>query len=277
MDEHVCILESMKLAVDIGGSKTLLAVFDDTGHLVVEQRFATPPEYDDFLKELATQIQSINKSSFTNCVVAVPGRLDREKGVVIACGNLPWKNEPIQRDISRIVGVKVIIENDAKLAGLYEAQNVKHDYDRVLYVTISTGIGTGVITKGVIDPDFQDTEGGQIVLEHDGKPMRWEKFASGKAIKAKYGMLASEITDSESWENIAQNIAIGLIDNIVIVRPDIVILGGGVGQHYDKFEAPLLAELKKFSTPLTPIPPIVEAKHPEEAVVWGCLTLMKQQ
>ncbi len=266
----------MKLAVDIGGSKTLLAVFDDTGHLVAEQRFPTPPDYDDFIKELSSQIRSINKSSFTHCVTAVPGRLDREKGIVIACGNLPWKNVPIQRDISRIVNLNVIIENDAKLAGLYEAQNVKHDYNRVLYVTISTGIGTGVITNGIIDPDFQDTEGGQIVLEHDGKPMRWEKFASGKAIKAKYGMLASEITDPESWKSIARNIAIGLIDNIVIVRPDIVILGGGVGQHYDKFKAPLLSELKKFSTPLTPIPPIIEAKRSEEAVVYGCLTLMKQ-
>ena len=264
------------MAVDIGGTKTLLAVFDDTGHLLSSQRFPTPQNYDEFLVTLKENIQSIKRSGFTQCVVAVPGRLDREKGIAISCGNLGWKNIPIQRDVSRLVGCEVIIENDAKLAGLYEATNVKHEHDKVLYITISTGIGTAVITNGVIDPDFKDMEGGQIVFEHEGKPQRWEKFASGKAIKEKYGKLASEIEDPAIWKEIAQALAPGIFDNVTVVQPDIVIIGGGVGQHFPKFKKPLMEELKQFDTPLTPVPPIVEAKHAEEAVIYGCLELMNQ-
>lgn len=253
-----------------------MAVFDDTDHLVTSHRFPTPQDYKEFLVALTENMQQIKRSNFTACVVAVPGVLDRIKGTVVACGNLPWQNEPIQHDTSRIVGVQTVIENDAKLAGLYEAQNVKHEHNKVLYVTISTGIGTGVITDGVIDPDFQDMEGGHIILEHEDKEVRWEDFASGSAIKEKYGMLASEITDGKAWEAIAHNIAVGLMNNIVLVRPDIVIIGGGVGQHFPKFKKPLLAELETYSSPLTPVPPIVEAKHAEEAVIYGCLTLMNQ-
>lgn len=266
----------MKLAVDIGGTKTLLAVFDDTNHLIAEHRFPTPQDYKEFLNALEQNLHKVKKSTFTHCVVAVPGVLDRVKGTVVACGNLPWQNEPIQRDTSRIIGVQTIIENDAKLAGLYEAQNVKHEHDKILYVTISTGIGTGVIANGVIDPDFQDMEGGHIILEHDDKEMRWEDFASGSAIKEKYGKLASDITDEKAWKDIAHNIAVGLMNNIALVRPDIVIIGGGVGQHFPKFKKPLQAELEEFNSPLTPVPPIVEAKHAEEAVIYGCLTLMNQ-
>jgi predicted NBD/HSP70 family sugar kinase len=266
----------MKLAVDIGGSKTLLAVFDDTSHLVASHKFPTPNKYDLFLEQLREEIAQFSKFTFSRCAVAVPGRIDRVKGVAISCGNLGWKNVPIRQDIARIVKTDVQIENDANLGGLAEAQNVIHEYKKVLYMTISTGIGTGIIIDGVIDPEMQDSEGGQIVFEHEGKQMKWEKFASGKAITAKYGMRASDITDPKIWKAIAKNLALGIIDNVRIIQPDVVILGGGVGQHFDKFEKPLLEAMQQFDNELTPIPPIIEAKQPEEAVIYGCLTLMNQ-
>lgn len=84
----------MILAIDIGGTKTLVAPCDDAGNPLQELRFATPQKYTDFKTELAKTVASLT-SDFT-VVVAVPGKLDRIKGTAIAFDNLPWKNVPIQ-------------------------------------------------------------------------------------------------------------------------------------------------------------------------------------
>lgn len=267
----------MKLAVDIGGSKTLLTVFDDTDHLLMQQKFATPQTYDAFLGELGTAIAQVKRSGFSRAVVAVPGRLNRDSGTVIACGNLPWKNEPIRSDLSRLIGCEVTIENDANLAALYEAHNVKHEYKKVLYITISTGIGVGVIVNGIIDPALADAEAGSLLMAEEGTLQPWERFASGKAVKEHFHTLVSDIPDdSPLWQEIAENLAVGIFNCCSIIQPDVVLLGGGAGNHFPKFEKLLKAELKQYGTPMVPIPPVKEAKRPEEAVIYGCLTLMNQ-
>src|ERR1019366_6860098 len=108
-------------------------------------------------------------------------------------------------------------------------------------------------------------EPGQILLEHEGKLQRWEHFASGKAISLKYHQQASEITDSIIWYEIAKNIALGLIDLIALYNPNVVIIGGGVGAHFEKFSKKLGDELKIYQNSMIEIPPIIKAKDAEEA------------
>lgn len=259
----------MYLGIDIGGTKTLVASLDNHGVIKESLKFATPQNYHDFLKELSLTVASLSTNTFIAAGVAVPGRLNREKGQVHALGNLPWIDIPIQRDLKKLLGIPVVIENDANLAGLSEAMLIKQ-YDCVLYVTISTGIGTGLITNQEIDPEMADSEGGHILLEHKGKLQTWESFASGKAIVRRFGKRASEIQDERTWKIITKDIALGLFDLIAFTQPDAVVLGGGVMTHFDKFDDLLLAELKRFETPMTPIPPILRAQRPEEAVVYGC-------
>jgi len=266
----------MYLAVDIGATKVLLAVFTKDGKLVEQYKFPTGEAYTDLIGDFETALSELQTTEFTHAIVAVPGRLDRVKGIGIAFGNRPWENVPIAHDIKKILGCPVTIENDAKLAALSEAILIKKDFKKVLYVTISTGISSGLIVDGVIDPNLADSESGQMWFEHNGKPTQWEDFASGRAIVATYGKRASEITDKSTWKEIAHNIALGLIELITVIQPEVIVLGGGVGTHFDKFKEPLLAELKKMELPITPIPPIQKAQHPEEAVVYGCYELAKQ-
>jgi len=265
----------MWLAVDIGGTKTLLAVFDKKGIVVEELKFPTPQDYDEFLEMFERQYELLKTRHFQAGCVAVPGRLDRDLGKLVSLGNLPWENEWIVRDLERITNCPIVIENDAKLAGLSEAILVIKKFKRTLYVTISTGIGTSLITNGVIDHGMQDMEGGQMMLVHRGKVKKWESFASGKAISKKYGMRASDINDPEIWKDISRDFAIGFIDLIAVIQPDAIIIGGGVGSHFKKYGDMLIAELKKYETPIVPIPPILPAKRPEEAVVYGCFELVK--
>ena len=114
-----------------------------------------------------------------------------------------------------------------------------------------------------------------MLLEHHGKLEPWEDFASGKAIVRHFGKRASEISDEETWHIIAHNIALGLIDLIALMQPDVIVLGGGVSAYYNKFKDFLAADLRSYENPLFKIPVIEEAVRPELAVVYGCYDLAK--
>ena len=268
----------MYLAIDVGGTKTLLAVFDETGHSVVQQKIATPKSYEAFAKSLKKLIGTeFDKFKFKACCCALPAEVDRQHGIGLAFGNLSWHNVPILRDLKKIVGdIPIYIENDAKLAGLSEAKLLHKKYHKVLYLTISTGIGDGIIIDDKIDMDFADSEAGQMVLEHDGKLQRWEDFASGRALVERYGKKASEIDDPVIWEAFANNLARGINELLATLQPDIVIIGGGVGAHYEKFSEYLNASLKSMENDLVDVPPIVKAARPEEAVIYGCYEFLRQ-
>lgn len=257
-------------AIDIGGTKTLLATFSDEGKLINSVKFQTPNNYQEFKKQLDISYISLGGPSLKLICTACPAKLDRNKGIAIAFGNLPWVNVHIRDDQEKLFNCPVIIENDAKLAGLYEANQLPEKYHKVLYITVSTGIGGGLIIDGKIDKNFENIEPGQILLEHEGKLQRWEHFASGKAILLQFHQQASEITDKSTWYTIAQNIAIGLIDLIALYTPNIIVIGGGVGAHLENFIDQLEADLKIYQNTLIDIPPIIKAKNAEEAVIYGC-------
>lgn len=265
----------MYLAIDVGGTKTLLAVMNDAGEVIEQAKFPTNENYQEFLAAVSTNLHSLKTSKFTACGLAIPGKIDREHGVGKTFGNLPWENVHIVSDFEALLQCPVSFENDAKLAGLSEARLIKDEFRKVLYVTIGTGIGTAMIIDGTIDPNYADSEAGFMLLEHEGKLEYWDDFASGSAIKQKYGMKASDITDSQAWYEIARNIALGLIDLVATLTPDVIILGGGVGAHLEKFQDRLTEDLKIYENPMLRIPPIRKAAHPEEAVLFGCLELIK--
>lgn len=266
----------MYLGIDIGGTKTLVAVFNGRGDILEQSKFLTPRDYKQFIREIAQIVAKLSTKKIKVACVAFPGLLDREKGIGIACGNLPWKNVSLKRDIAKILGCPVLIENDANLAGLSEAIAVKNTYNTVLYVTISTGIGTGIIINQVIDADFEDSEGGHIILEHNGKRQMWETFASGSAIVKRFGKRAEDIHDTKTWRIIAQDISLGLLDLSAIIQPDVIVMGGSVSDYLDRFKKYLEADMRQYATPLTPVPPIREAIRPHEAVVYGCFYLAQQ-
>jgi predicted NBD/HSP70 family sugar kinase len=266
----------MYLGIDVGGTKTLIAVLDDKGNIKEQAKFLTPKDYALFLQELEAEIAKFETKDFKACGLAFPGRIDRVRGVGLNCGNLPWENVPVADDCRQFLHCPVVLENDANLAGLSEAHLLK-EYRKVLYVTISTGIGDALVVDGKLDPNLVDSEAGHSVLEHNGKLATWESFASGSAIHAKYGLRASEITDPQIWYVIARNIALGLIHLIAITTPDVIVLGGGVGGHLDKYKERLVEELKIFETPMTPVPPIRQAARPETAVIFGCYDLVKER
>lgn len=266
------------LAIDVGASKTLMAAFSEDGQVLTTHKFKTPADYRQLLAAIKQALDAeLANFSFTQACVAVPGWLDFSKDIVLAFGNLPWHNVPVKADVGQLLpNASVLVHNDAKLAGLSEAILLHKKYRKVLYLTISTGIGGGVIIDEMIDPDFANFEPGHMVIEHDGQAQKWEAFASGSALFKRYGQLASEIDDPAIWQQFAQAVSTGLQELLATVQPQVVIVGGGAGAHFEKFEPYLIDDLKSVNDPLVPVPPIVKARRPEEAVIYGCYEYIKQ-
>jgi predicted NBD/HSP70 family sugar kinase len=262
------------LGIDVGGTKTLVARLSDNGIIEQEEKFPTPKNYQDFVIELEKVVVKFNSEFIKAVGVGIPGKVDYEHGVGLTFGNLGWKDIPIRNDVERITGKHVVVDNDANLAGLSEAMLRRH-HRKVLYVTISTGIGTGYIVDQKIDPGLAESEGGHILIEHNGELVKWESFASGHAIVETYGKRAEDIHDEPTWREVAHKIAIGMIDLLAVIQPDVVVLGGSVGTYFDRYGIFLNEELRALATHMVDVPPIEQAGRPEKAVVYGCYDLAK--
>jgi len=255
----------------------LLAAFDEAGTITEQVKFPSSPDYSSFLNDLSETISSnLSSHEFLAAAVGAPGLLDRHAGIIHILSNLPWRDKPIRDDISKIIHCPVTIENDSKAGALSEALLVLNQYKRVLYITIGTGIGGGFIVNGALEPDLYNSEFGQIVFPHNNKLMRWESFASGKAIFELYGKKAAEIDDPVIWKAIAGDLGLGIIAACAITQAEAVIFGGGVGVYFEKFAEPLRVFIDQHLHPLILKPTLLQAQHAEQAVVFGCYELAKQ-
>lgn len=260
----------MIIAVDTGGTKTLISSFNKKGVLGEQIKFPTPTDTKEYIKQLkSVLLEHFSNKSVDSIVVAIPGVI--KNGVVMWCGNLPWKNFDVKSALDGILGsVPVYIENDAKLAGLSETRLLKQIPPQSLYVTISTGIGTGIITDGHINQALRNSEGGHALIEYDGVVREWESFASGQAILKTYGKYARDITSKRTWQQIADRISRGFLAVIPILQPDIVIIGGSIGTYFDRYGDQLQKILKEKLPDHIACPKFVQAKYPELAVIYGC-------
>lgn len=260
----------MLVTVDTGGTKTLIASFSEDGTLGAEIRFPTPPKPADYVSLLRkTLIDTYSGQPVEAVVVALPGII--KNGVAIWCNNLKWKNFDAATALKGVLGdAPILIENDANLAGLAETRVLPVIPPLSIYVTVSTGIGTGIITNGHIDPGLRYSEGGRALVEFDGIVREWESFASGHAIYETYGLYARDITSEQTWNEVADRISRGFLVLIPLMQPDVIVIGGSIGTYFARYSKQLHNILKEKLPAHIPVPKIIQAQHPEEAVIYGC-------
>jgi len=261
----------MLLAVDTGGTKTLIASFKKDGSLGDTFRFPTPANTNDYVSQVKSTIEThYNADDIEGVTIALPGII--ENGVAIWCNNLGWSHFNAKDAFKDLLGgsVPIFIENDANLAGLSEARSIKPLPISVLYVTVSTGIGTGIITNGNIDPGTRKSEGGRTMVEFNGMIREWESFASGKAIYNTFEKFAHDITSVHDWNQVADRISRGLLAIIPVLQPNTIVIGGSIGTYFKRYGKQLDKILSSRLPSHIPVPVLREAKHPEEAVIYGC-------
>lgn len=268
----------MYLSVDIGGTKTLIAVFNPDGTIANEVRFPTAKDFAKFQKDLDEMIDSFSDRYRIDAIaVAAPGLIDYDTNKVISFGNLDWKNVDILSKLKNDFCEKVYIDNDGNMGALGEANmGAGVGYETMLYVTLSTGIGTGVTYNGKLTEVLRKSEGGMMKFMHEGELTTWEKFASGKAFLEEYGLRGKDDNNPEHWKEWAEDVSIGLSEMTAIIQPDIVVLGGSMGVHIDKYHDYLHQSMQKKRGDTVGMPIVTGAKHPERAVVNGCFVTCKQ-
>ncbi len=267
----------MYLAIDVGGTKTLVGVYSESGELLSKTKIETNHDYDAFIESIKNALPD-TKYDIKKCIVGIPGLVNREKGIVYALGNLPWKDKVIAADLSSALGgVKVLLENDARLAGLAEASALNSPAKSVLYLTISTGIGGALIVDKKIVKELQDTEMGHMPLIHDGRLLPWEKFASGQSVVEDYGKKAAEINDPVIWQEIGEKIAYGVGALCAVLQPEVIVFGGGVGQFAERFTPAVKKYLEENLHPVVVQPSVLAGPAcGEDNVLRGCYELATQ-
>lgn len=247
----------MYLGIDIGGTKTLIALFSKRGRIIKRKKFRTPQGSKTFLRKLLTELEPFGKRKIQSVTIAVPGAVQNNCSVNL--GNRNWGWIDLVTPIKNLFTCPIWLENDANLAALYEARNLP---GRVIYLTFSTGIGGGIVEKNQILPSSSAFEPGHRKYKYDGKEKEWEDIAAASAIECYYHVdRATNLRGKNTLNDIAYRIALGLPEIIAEYHPNTIILGGPMGKIFRLYEPFLPRDLGvKLRRP----------KRPTESTIYGC-------
>ncbi len=261
----------MYLCIDIGGTKTLVALVNHRGKILHSVKFETIKNQKLFYEHLLQQIRvNFCVSNVDVISVAMPGIV--KDNVCTWLGNLPWKRFDIAKKLTKDFSKPVYVENDANLGALGEARN---NPERNIYFTLSTGIGGGVVSDGKILKKYQDFEPGHNRYTYLGEEREWEDFAAASAINLKYGKRVSEITDRDAWNDIVERILLGLAPLTASIKPDRIIFGGPLGLELSRYRRRLRRELKDRLPKNVRVPQLIKARHGGFSVIHGCYLYAK--
>ena len=266
--------KTMHIGVDIGASKTLVAATASHIEHSKTTTFKTSPDFSQFHADLSRAVADVNDTDtqVEAITVAAPGVIDN--GVIKRGGQITWQDINLEDELQQFAPqAKVTVLNDAAAGGMYESvAGAGENYNVVLYVTISTGIGSALVIDNRLQHQFGNSEGGQMILDHQ-RLDRFETLASGSAFNDTYHHLGSEENDPAHWSEYGQLVGTGLFNMITITRPDVVVIGGSMGVHFDKYEHATTSQIDKLIDGLYNAPVITAAHEPESAVAYGCLLI----
>ena len=280
-------MKQMIAGIDIGGTKIAIALATADYEIKTKRIFPTQTSdganriLERILNELEILIEQ-EQAELLKIGVACAGPLDVRQGLILSSPNLPgWFEFPIVEIIRRRMEVPVVLENDANAAALAEQKfGAGKGFNNLLYVTISTGIGGGIIADGklihgrtgnageighitVIPNGIRCGCGARGCLEAvcsgTGIARRFvEKIKSGadsrvigrvqniEQITAKHIAEAAAEGDPlaiDIWEETIFYLSIGLGNLIVMFEPEAIILGGGVSMTGEQLFRPLQEQI----------------------------------
>jgi glucokinase len=184
----------LTIGVDIGGTKIAAGVVDEDGNLVAKTRRKTSAsDVGAIQAEVADAVAELRAEHQVEAVgVAAAGFVDASSGVVLFAPNLAWRDEPLKADLSALIGLPVVIENDANAAAWGEFRfGAAREVDDAVLVTVGTGLGGGIVVDGRVLRGHVGVGGelGHVRLVPEGIRCGcgnrgcWEQYASGNALQ----------------------------------------------------------------------------------------------
>ena len=260
------------LGLDIGGTKIAAGVVDSDG--AVHGFVSAPTDRDsgaavERLFELGRRAVAESGLEIGAVGIGCGGPLDAERGVLVAPLHLPgWENVPIVELATAAFDVPGVLDNDATAAAAGEHRyGAGRGTRTMVYLTISTGVGGGVIIDGKLHrgPSGNAGELGHVTVDWHGRVCRGcgrrgclEAYASGTSIAERadeagmHGASAADVAQAARagnvvaarvWDETCDALA-GAITSIAnLLEPEIVVLGGGVVRTGDQLLAPVRARV----------------------------------
>ena len=257
----------------------------------------------------ALQLSGIGIEECLGIGVGSPGTCDAENGVVVQAFNLGWFQVPVCRMLSERFGIPAYLGNDADCAALGEVVAGAAVGSRdALMVTLGTGVGGGVIIDGRIYAGHHTLggEAGHMCICMDGEPCTcgekgcWEAYASATALirqgeraaavhpesrlnamgkldglKIFTAMHDGDETAAQVVEAYCRYVAVGLVNLVNVLYPEVIILGGGICAQGETLLAPVrryIAEHFFVGRPEV-MPRLVTAKLGNDAGIIGAAAL----
>lgn len=252
---------SLRIGVDLGGTKIEVAALDGSGRIIERRRVATPAgDYAGTLRSVADLVSSVEVALGARGTVgiATPGTISPQSGMLRNSNSVCLNGQPFKQDLERLLRREIRMENDANCFALSEAVDGAGQGAHVVFgVILGTGVGGGIVIDGQV---LRGANG--IAGEWGHNPLPWpqsdelpgrtcycgragciEIFLSGSGLVADHPhggvgeLTAEEIVaaaqggDPGAEATLARyeaRLARSLASVINLLDPDVIVLGGGV-------------------------------------------------
>lgn len=306
------------LAIDLGGTELRAAVVEATGRVAAFA--ATPTDAQSGPDAVIAQMEALvatvraeaPEAEIVGLGVGAPGPLDPDAGVVVDAPTLlGWKNVPLATILSERLDVTVRLENDANAAALGEWRfGAGQGTQSMVFITVSTGVGGGVIVDGHLLHGRRGLAGEIGHMTVSERPVRcscgavgcWEAFASGTALAREATNLvasgaapelgriagAGPVTGRHVAEAARQGdapalkllddearwLGVGLTNLLHLYSPERLILGGGVGTLLPLMQETIERTIRERAMSAFRDVPVVAAALGRNAGLVGAASLM---
>ena len=222
-------------------------------------------EMDKMIEE-----KNIKLDNLLGIGVAVPGLIDKVKGILEFAPNLGWENVHISKIFKDKYGLTVVLNNEAKAAAIGERGSIYPKINNMVFVSINEGIGCGIFINGKLYRGASGNAGefGHIIIDtngplcHCGNKGCWETLASENFIINSYLKLPNsnkKLTKKEIYQlgkngdkkvieifnEAGRNIGIGLVNIINGLSPELLVIGGGIVEIKDYIYDEIVKKLEE--------------------------------
>jgi glucokinase-like ROK family protein len=268
------------VGVDLGVNYIYAALSDLNGTLIEEYRIKHDnTSQDQVISDLKACIRELiarapkNAYGIIGIGIGIPGISD-EQGNVLFAPNLRWENVPLQQIIEAEFNIPVVIDNEANAGAVGEKQfGAGKSASNLVYISIGSGIGTGIIIKNELYRGSSGFAGeiGHMSIEHDGlgcvcgNKGCWELYASERALLDKahhvFGdfkltlekllNMADEGNQKaiELFAQLGKYLSVGVVNIINSLNPEMIVIGGRLAEAEKWLSKPLLECMHERSLP----------------------------
>jgi len=279
----------------MGGTTTRIASSKDLESIHKSEKFPTHKDLFEQKKLVTNTIQNlIDGENVEYICMGVPGMVDKKERVFENIVNYPQLSGQTFESFFDLTETndKLLVENDAALAGLGEAgRGEAQDHSVVAYLTLSTGVGGVLIKDKMIDDIPEHSEPGHMVIVEDGiedevcgQKGCLHAYLSGAMFEKTYfcndpkatfceGERPEDTNDKKIWKEYGKHLATGLTNIIAMWDPQIVVIGGSISNKWDLFSPSMFDSLNDQA--LFEVPKVVRSTLGDDNGLLGGLDLIK--